>query len=199
MFLFFQKSSWACECYLLSEKEMKLKSYEREDLVFLGELISENKKTGEYYFRVLDSFKGELHYSQILKGRGRTTCSKESFSEGNLWLIYAHYGKDSTIDISICSASRSINNPFVNPPYPNDKEANIEDLNRELSILKQRYEALANWISDVEIYRYDSQENHTKNKEQTIFIYLSIANLILMLIIVLYLFRTREMAKKENK
>jgi len=177
------KQTFACDCI----KDKAEEGYQQSDIVFIGKIKNENSKDSKYEFQILELLKGDYKHSQI-KGATQSNCSLNNFDKG-LWLIYARFEKDSTIDVSICSASRSFYYPFFAPPmmWENNKTDSLE---REVSFLNQRHEAFVQLLSDIELYRYRKAEiikNAAKTPETDWTLWLSVLNLVGLIAVVMWL------------
>lgn len=147
------KESLACDCYEISPLDkLRQISFNKSDMVFLGELIETNNVSNIYTFSISEIFKGKPQYS-IIKGKYFSSCSSLLRDKGR-WIVYADY-KEPFIDISQCLASRSEINPWcVNcylppPPYRNEKER--IDSEKIAALLEKK--AQSDWYEEIEILR----------------------------------------------
>lgn len=155
-----------CDCPPTNSFQAREFSYRHADLVFLGEYVGEDKTQKSNLFTIMDLFKGQTKLDTItaVKERG---CSIDHFSKG-IWLIYGEYQTDSTITVSLCSATRSFGRLLMFPPLPfyDKKTMSIMDsLSIELSIVKHENYELANLIADIELYRSRKKQEPIKINE----------------------------------
>lgn len=156
----FNQNAFSCECKGYTLDSLQKVSYELSDIVFLGELITSDRESSNYFFKIYETFKGNDSLEVVI-GRGFTTCSTFPYEKG-LWLVYADFVGGDTIDISVCLASRSFKNPIIYPPEPpasysgkkETLEQEIEILKRDIEREKMNRMALVELIAEVEKLRF---------------------------------------------
>ena len=148
---------FACHCQGGTYDSIQKRSLKYADLVFYGELINFDTITYQYSFRIFEIFKGESKEDTI-HGKSTSSCSLYDFDKG-LWIVYATFNDDSTINISSCGASRSIANPVMMlypPPPPSEsrgKLSELEKLNIKIFLLERNQRATTDWFIELESLR----------------------------------------------
>jgi hypothetical protein len=148
---------YACHCLGGTYDSIQKRSLKYADLVFYGELINFDTITYHYSFRIFEIFKGESKVDTIY-GKSTSSCSLYNFDKG-LWIVYATYNDDSTINISSCGASRSITNPVMmlyTPPPPSrsrGKQTELEKLKFTIVLLEINQRATKDWFVELENLR----------------------------------------------
>jgi hypothetical protein len=148
---------YACNCLGGTYDSIQKRSLKNADLVFYGELINIDTITYKYSFRIYEIFKGEFKEDTIY-GKSTSSCSLYDFDKG-LWIVYATFNDDSTINISSCGASRSITNPvmMLYPPPPASRSrgnlTEIEKLKFKIVLLEINQRATTDWFIELENLR----------------------------------------------
>ncbi len=173
------------------------------DIVFLGELIYTDS-VKYYKFRIFEVFKGSYKLDTI-NGIKHDECSIVPDFKG-LWIIYAKFSKDSSIDIMpIGSRCMKYNSYVGGPPPPPPKMFYYKDSKSgkiiPSEIKEEPFEeyriGLMTWFNDLEKLRYyKSHSQNIKvvkvipkiNYELTLLILSTIINLSLF-IVLLYKFK----------
>ena len=89
----------ACDCKNFRPLEnMRQVSYERADVVFLGELVESNSDKNHFTFKIIEPYKGDVQ-STTINGRYFDSCSKFPTDLGQ-WIVYAHLRDDGMINLS---------------------------------------------------------------------------------------------------
>lgn len=150
--------SMACDCPPIESFEDREKSYYVSDVVFLAQYLESNDKLETQRVKVLEVFKGELRFD-TLEFKIKSNCSL-FLSEG-IWLLYGNYQKDSSIEVSVCGASRSLKTPMFPPfPHKSGKSFEIYNLQNEISYNNNRLIEFQELISDIELYRSRKVKNN---------------------------------------
>lgn len=155
---FLGQKIYSCDCKDYARDTLYEISYERADLIFLGELIDSGDETSSQFI-IYEVFKGKYTCDTITY-KPMTNCSLYPYPEG-LWLIYANFTQGDRIDIDGCLASTNLTNPLIFPPPPplDEKEEKtleqeIEHLKLEIKREKLQREAITLLYAEIEKLRY---------------------------------------------
>lgn len=153
----------ACDCKTSSLKKLQDLSYDESPLIFVGDVLTSNQKTGTYKIKVVEIFKGQTK-TTIIEGKSLTSCS--GFPDRGRWIIYTETYKDGVIDFNSCGLSRSFENPqFImvteyKVPPPPSKEYETEskysiqaNIDFERAMLKLKEKALTDLEIEIEDLR----------------------------------------------
>jgi hypothetical protein len=180
---------FACDCPPTDSFKRREESYNRVDLVFLGEYVGQNIKNNSQLFKVIEPFKGEI-YKDTIEVTGKSNCSMSNFSEG-IWLIYGDYNNDSTIAVSICNATRSfeeIKIPPLLPLFPDKKISYQDSLSFEVNKTQRNLKELSYLIADIELYRSRKKNKHpSENQNPSTYWFFSISIIFNLLLLILLL------------
>ncbi|WP_139262727.1 hypothetical protein [Flammeovirga pacifica] len=117
----------SCDCEPYNIQVQSISAIENTELIFIGEVISQNEEDGVYKLKVLTQYKGPtkeyfsgtdiISYEGDLKGK--SYCSWWPYKVGEKYLIYASFSNSQlgTIFIHQCSLTRSITNPHYHFSY----------------------------------------------------------------------------------
>lgn len=207
-FFFIYSNSFSCECKPIDRENM-VETGLKYEIVFYGEVIKVDSIKRTYTFRIIELFKGKYN-SPFITQKYSGNCSIIP-SAKQLWIIYATFNNDKTIDVS-CSPSTGFK-PYGSdstPPPPEIKiSQKIDDQIRTLSFyawdLKFENQNLQNWIYQLEKLRmYKSLENQksenqkTEQKIETYSQYIIISlivNIILFLVLIFVILKKKNLSK----
>ena len=185
IFFWFNRS-FSCDCPPHERETMVTKGLKNAEIVFYGELMKIDTVSKTYSFRIIELFKGNYN-SSIVNGKTLgNNCEIFPFKK-DLWIVYANFNKDNTINISYCLPSQTIEIPpgFL-PPIPlftssERRTTKIDSLSNEIDNLKIRNETMSNWFYQLEQLRaYKlSQNSIPKNKKNKIYNQFLIISLII--------------------
>ena len=170
-FLLVTNYSFSCDCKPI-DRENLVEIGLKYKIVFYGEVIKVDSIKRTNTFRIIELFKGKYN-SQFITQKYSGNCSIIP-SLKQLWIIYATFNEDKTIDVS-CSPSTGFKPYGSNsmPPPPEIKiSQKVVDQIRTLSFyawdLKSENRNLQDWIYQLEKLRmYKSLENQKFKKEKT--------------------------------
>ena len=159
MVILIVENAKSCDCPEVKRDSLAYSGLLNSKIVFLGELISSDEINGTFKYKILELFKGQSKKDTI-QGKISNNCSLFPITRG-LWIVYADYNQDSTIDLSICAESIPLNKaegqyaPSPLPPYDSngDYDKTIYSLKTDIYSLKQRTEGLSHWYNDLYILR----------------------------------------------
>ncbi|WP_031453202.1 hypothetical protein [Flavobacterium chungangense] len=180
------------------------------EIVFYGEVIKVDSIKRTYTFRIIELFKGKYN-SQFITQKYLGNCSCIP-SIKQLWIVYANFNDDKTIELSGCSPSTGFK-PYGSDSMPPPPEIKIsqktDDQIKSLSFyawdLKFENRNLQDWIYQLEKLRiYKSLENQKLEKEKTEskiepyskYIIISlIVNIVLFLVLIFVILKKKNFAK----
>ncbi len=180
------------------------------EIVFYGEVIKVDSKKRIYTFKIIELFKGKYN-SQFITQKYLGNCSVTP-SLKQLWIVYADFNDDKTIEISGCSPSTGFK-PYGDdsmPPPPEIKiSQKIDDQINTLSFyawdLKFENRNLQDWIYQIEklrIYKKSQKEISDKEKTETKLVTYSryiiislIVNIVLFLTLIFIIFKKKNFSK----
>ncbi|KAF2515739.1 hypothetical protein [Flavobacterium foetidum] len=208
-FLLIFNYSYSCECKPIERENMAEVGLKYE-IAFYGEVIKVDSIKRIYTFRIIELFKGNYN-SRFITQKYSGNCSVTP-SLKELWIVYAKFNDDKTIEVSGCSPSAGLKLYGSNsiPPPPEIKNSQkIEDQIRTLSFyawdLKLENRNLQDWIYQLEklrIYKKAQKENSDKEKTETKletysqYIIISlIVNIVLFLSLLLVLLKKKKFSK----
>jgi hypothetical protein len=177
------------------------------EIVFYGEVIKVDSIKRFYTFRIIELFKGKYN-SQFITQKYYGNCSYIP-SLKQLWIVYASFNDDKTIEVSSCSPSTGFK-PYgsysIPPPPEIEITQNTADQIKTLTFyawdLKFENRNLQNWIYQLEKLRiYKFLENQKSEKEKTaskVEIYSQYIIISLIVNIVLFLSLIFVILKKKN-
>jgi hypothetical protein len=166
---------------------------EHSDIVFLGELINYREDNLTYSFKILELYKGKYKADTIYGHADKQNSVLPTF--WGLWIVYAYFNKDSSIDINRCGSTMPMRyaHNFGPPPppkmYSKDFKSDIE-LDKRISSIEIYNANLRNWFYDLEKlrnYKNSIIQNGQKRiiDYKLIFLIVSFAFNILMFTIIL--------------
>ena len=205
LFLCFYNYSFSCDCKPIDRENM-VEIGLKYEIVFYGEVVKVDSIKRTYTFRIIELFKGK-HNSQFITQKYYGNCSVIP-SLKQLWIVYAYFNDDKTIEVSSCSPSTGFK-PYGNgsiPPPPINTSQKTEDQLKTLTFyawhLSFENRNLQDWIYQLEKLRiYKSLENKNSEKEKTeskIEIYSKYIIISLIVNIVLFLSLLFVILKKKN-
>lgn len=173
-FFFICKNSFSCECKPI-DRENSVEIGLKYEIVFYGEVIKADSIKRIYTFKIIELFKGK-HNSQFITQKYSGNCSITP-SLKQLWIVYANFNDDKTIELSSCSPSTGFK-PYGNNSIPSPPEIKIsqkiEDQIKTLYFyawdLKFENRNLQDWIYQIEklrIYKKSQKEISDKEKTET--------------------------------
>ena len=181
---------------IMTSKDAVSKGLKSSDIVFLGELVKTDTIMQTYAFRTIEIFKGTTK-SDTIYG---TATLRDSYlpTDFCLWIVYAKYNKDSTIDINFCGPTISINSPdYFNPPpasilYTTGMSI-LDKINVDIRKVEYKSKGINKWINDIEKLRYykgfaDKKEQKQQTDYKLIFLIISfLINVFMFSVIMMYL------------
>lgn len=176
-------------------------------IVFYGEVIKVDSIKRIYTFRIIELFKGKYN-SLFITQKYSGNCSIIP-SIKQLWIVYANFNDDKTIEISGCSPSTGFKPYGIDsmPPPPEIKiSQKTDDKIKSLSFyvwdLKFENRNLQDWIYQIEKLRiYKKSQEEISDKEKTEakletysrYIIISlIVNIVLFLILIFVLLKKKD-------
>jgi hypothetical protein len=121
--------SFACECLQNGWSVERVKAnIKHSDLIFIGNRISYSQEyptIGEYSFKVIEVFKGNINEGDIVSGK-TFGCSTSPYVKG-LWIVYATQKKGGLIDMDGCGLSKSLSEPEVPLPPPDSFDKELQE------------------------------------------------------------------------
>lgn len=143
----------------------------KHQIVFYGEVIKVDSMKIIYTFKIVELFKGKYN-SQFITQKYAGNCSV-SPSLKQLWIVYADFNNDKTIEISGCSPSTGFETygsesmpspPDIKISQKTDKK--IEVLSFYVWDLKFENRNLQDWIYQIEKLRmYKKSQKEISDKE----------------------------------
>jgi hypothetical protein len=170
LILSFPNYSFSCDCKTI-DRENLVKTGLKHEIVFYGEVIEVDSIKKKYTFRIIELFKGKYN-SQFITQKYSGNCSKIP-SLKQLWIVYADFNEDKTIEVSGCSPSTGFK-PYGSdsiPPPPKIKTAQktddqIKSLFFYVWDLKFENRNLQDWIYQLEKLRaYKKSQKEISDKE----------------------------------
>lgn len=202
-FFFICNNSFSCDCKPIDRENM-VEIGLKYEIVFYGEVIKVDSINRIYTFRIIELFKGKYN-SLFITQKYSGNCSIIP-SVKQLWIVYANFNEDKTIEVSGCSPSTGFK-PYGSDSMPSPPEIKIsqktDDQIKSLSFyvwdLKFENRNLQDWIYQIEklrIYKKSQKEFSDKEKtdlkietySQYIIISL-IVNIVLFLILIFVIFK----------
>ncbi|MBC7844864.1 MAG: hypothetical protein H7Y10_00035 [Flavobacterium sp.] len=205
---FWLNQSFSCDCPPHEKETMVTKGLENAEIIFYGELIKIDTILETYSFRIIEMFKGNYN-SSIINGKTlNNNCEIFPFKK-DLWIVYAGFNKDNTIQMNYCLPSQTIEIlPGFLPPIPlftsSERRARkIDSLSNEIDNLKIRNETMSNWFYQLEQLRaYKlSQNKISKNHKNTIYDKITIISLIINMLlfsILIFLFLRKRFSSNKQ-
>ncbi|WP_289661411.1 hypothetical protein [Flavobacterium panacagri] len=208
-FIFICNNCFSCDCKPIDRKNM-VEIGLKYEIVFYGEVIKVDSKKRIYTFKIIELFKGKYN-SQFITQKYLGNCSVTP-SLKQLWIVYADFNDDKTIEISGCSPSTGFK-PYGDdsmPPPPEIKiSQKIDDQINTLSFyawdLKFENRNLQDWIYQIEklrIYKKSQKEISDKEKTETKLVTYSryiiislIVNIVLFLTLIFIIFKKKNFSK----
>lgn len=203
-FFFIYSNSFSCDCKPIDRENM-VETGLKYEIVFYGEVLKVDSIKRTYTFRIIELFKGKYN-SQFITQKYSGNCSVIP-SVKQLWIVYAYFNNDKTIEVSSCSPSTGLK-PYGSdsmPPPPEIKiSQKIDDQIRTLSFyawdLKFENRNLQDWIYQLEKLRiYKSLEKQkTEQKIETYSQYIIISlivNIILFLVLIFVILKKKNLSK----
>ncbi|MFD1602248.1 hypothetical protein ACFSJW_18415 [Flavobacterium artemisiae] len=198
--------SFSCECKPIDRENM-VEIGLKYEIVFYGETIKVDSIKRIYTFRIIELFKGKYN-SQFITQKYYGNCSIVP-SVKQLWIVYANFNDDKTIEISGCSPSTGFKpyglDSMPSPPkikISQKADEKIEILSFYAWDLKFENRNLQDWIYQIEklrIYKKSQKEISDKEKtESKIEIYSKYIIISLIVNIVLFLSLLFVILKKKN-
>ncbi|MCP2029789.1 hypothetical protein L1276_004983 [Flavobacterium sp. HSC-32F16] len=206
---FIYNYSFSCDCKPIDRKNM-VETGLKYEIVFYGEVIKADSINRIYTFRIIELFKGKYN-SQFISQKYSGNCSDVP-SVKQLWIVYANFNDDKTIEVSGCSPSTGFQ-PYGSDSMPSPPEIKIsqktDDQIKTLSFyvwdLKFENRNLQDWIYQIEKLRaYKKSQNEISEKEKTEakletysrYIIISlIVNIVLFLSLIFLIFKKKNFAK----
>ncbi|WP_427874552.1 hypothetical protein [Flavobacterium sp. MMS24-S5] len=164
--------AFSCDCKPI-DRESMVEIGLKYEIVFYGEVIKVDSIKEIYTFRIIELFKGKYN-SQFITQKYSGNCSNIP-SVKQLWIVYAYFNDDNTIEVSGCSPSTGFRPYGSNsmPPPPEIKiSQKIDDQIKSLSFyvwdLKFENRNLQDWIYQLEKLRaYKNSQKEISDKEKT--------------------------------
>lgn len=173
-FLLVTNYSFSCDCKPIDRENM-VEIGLKHEIVFYGEVIKVDSVKRSYTFRIIELFKGKYN-SQFITQKYSGNCSVIP-SVKQLWIVYANFNNDKTIEVSGCSPSTGFNpsqNAFPPPPPPlisdpyKRKEKHLELLSESVWKLQLENQNLMDCIYQLERLRaYKKSQEKISDKEKT--------------------------------
>ncbi|MEN2490257.1 hypothetical protein AAYQ05_20810 [Flavobacterium sp. B11] len=201
--------SFSCECKTIDREKM-IEIGLKYEIVFYGEVIKVDSIKKIYTFRIIELFKGKYN-SQFITQKYSGNCSIIP-SIKQLWIVYAYFNNDKTIEVSACSPSTGFK-PYGSDSIPSPPEIKIsqkiDDQIKSLSFyvwdLKFENRNLQDWIYQLEKLRiYKNSQKEISDKEKTAtklesygrYIIISlIVNIVLFLTLLFVILKKKNFAK----
>ncbi|MGK4567889.1 hypothetical protein [Flavobacterium sp. 3HN19-14] len=173
---------------------MVAKGLRSSDVVFYGKVIQSDASRQTYTFQVFEFFKGK-YSSKTLKGKVVCDCSAFPDKIGSLWLVYANFNNDKTINFSVCNPSIEMDlDLHIATPHSEKNELSL--VRDSLFIADSKNENLKNWIYQFEKLRKfkaatDAKAAKSKEKFFEGFITISLIINVILFLLVIYLSRRK--------
>ncbi|MCV9928928.1 hypothetical protein OIU83_14750 [Flavobacterium sp. LS1R49] len=172
-FFCFYNYSYSCKCEPHNREIMVAEGLKNYDIVFYGELVKSDTISGNFTFKILELFKGEINSAFISGSATASNCSVLPIKK-ELWIVYANYTNNTNITISMCSPSmglESLLGAYPTPPpsrYYEIKDIDLRDLYQKVYLLEDKNQNIVDWIQQLERLRtYKSSQNIISEKEKT--------------------------------
>lgn len=171
-FFFICNNSFSCDCKTIDRENM-VEIGLKYEIVFYGEVIKVDSINRIYTFRIIELFKGKYN-SLFITQKYYGNCSIIP-SVKQLWIVYANFNDDKTIEVSGCSPSTGFK-PYGSDSIPPPPEIKIsqktDDQIKSLSFyvwdLKFENRNLQDWIYQIEKLRiYKKSQKEISDKEKT--------------------------------
>ncbi|WP_343584519.1 hypothetical protein [Flavobacterium sp.] len=180
------------------------------EIAFYGEVIKVDSIKGLYTFRIIELYKGKYN-SQFITQKYTGTCSNIP-SLKQLWIVYANFNDDKTIEVSGCSPSTGFR-PYGSDSMPSPPDIKIsqkiDDQIKSLSFyiwdLKFENRNLQDWIYQLEKLRTykktqkeisDKEKTATKLESYSVYIIISlIVNIVLLASLIFVILKKKNFAK----
>ncbi|KAF2511551.1 hypothetical protein EYY60_08970 [Flavobacterium zhairuonense] len=172
VFFFIYYKSFSCDCKTIDRKNI-IEIGLKHEIVFYGEVIKVDSIKRMYTFKIIELFKGKYN-SQFITQKYSGNCSVIP-SLKQLWIVYANFNDDKTIEVSGCSLSTGFQ-PYGSDSMPSPPEIKMsqktDDQIKSLSFyvweLKFENRNLQDWIYQLEKLRaYKKSQNVFLEKEKT--------------------------------
>ncbi len=201
--------SFSCDCKTIGRKNMVEVGLKYE-IAFYGEVIKVDSIKGLYTFRIIELYKGKYN-SQFITQKYTGTCSNIP-SLKQLWIVYANFNDDKTIEVSGCSPSTGFR-PYGSDSMPSPPDIKIsqkiDDQIKSLSFyiwdLKFENRNLQDWIYQLEKLRTykktqkeisDKEKTATKLESYSVYIIISlIVNIVLLASLIFVILKKKNFAK----
>jgi hypothetical protein len=121
----------ACDCKKKALKQNQIESYERAQLIIIGDVIEFDSASRSYKIRIAEILKGSSK-DNIISGITPTSCS--GYPNSGRWIIYADSFSGGVIEFSSCGMSRS----FSDPHSVNVKEYSLPTQKKHSEEMKSR-------------------------------------------------------------
>lgn len=206
---FWFNTVYCCKCQPHLRETMVTKGLKNSKIVFYGELIKLDTTKGTYSFRIIELYKGNYKSSTINGKVLNNNCSFFPFKK-DLWIVYANFNEDNTINLDLCLPSQTIEiPPGLSPPIPlfitSEKPATkLDSLSNEIDNLKIRNETMSNWFYQLEQLRaYKLSKNKISETKKGIdnnlvLIISLIINIVLFLFLIYVLTKKSFSSNKQN-
>lgn len=178
-FFSYHSYTYSCKCEPHNKETMVTEGLKNYDIVFYGELVESDTISGNFTFKILELFKGEINSSFISGSSTASNCSVFPIKK-ELWIVYANYTNNTNytnnknITISMCSPSmglESLLGAYPTPPPPRYyeiKDVDLRDLYQKVYLLENKNQNIVDWIQQLERLRaYKSSLNIISEKEKT--------------------------------
>ncbi|MBB4802417.1 hypothetical protein HNP37_002490 [Flavobacterium nitrogenifigens] len=171
-FFFIYNNSFSCECKPIDRENM-VEIGLKYEIAFYGEVIKVDSIKRIYTFKIIELFKGKYN-SRFITQKYLGNCSVTP-SIKQLWIVYANFNEDKTIEVSSCSPSTGFkpygSNSIPSPPETKISQKTDEQI-RTLSFyawdLKFENRNLQDWIYQLEKLRlYKKAQKDISDKEKT--------------------------------
>ncbi len=207
--IFFPNYSFSCDCMPINREKM-VEIGLKYEIVFYGEVLKVDSVKRVYTFRIIELFKGKYN-SQFITQKYSGNCSHIP-SLKQLWIVYAYFNNDKTIEVSSCSPSTGFK-PYgsnsIPPPPDITVSQKIDDQIKTLTFyawdLKSENRNLQDWIYQLEklrIYKKsqkeisDQEKTETKLETYSRYIIISlIVNIVLLLSLIFIFLKKKNFAK----
>lgn len=171
-FFFICNNSFSCDCKPIDRENM-VEIGLKYEIVFYGEVIKVDSINRTYTFRIIELFKGKYN-SLFITQKYSGNCSIIP-SVKQLWIVYANFNDDKTIEVSGCSPSTGFkpygSNSMAPPPeikISQKTDDQIKSLSFYIWDLKFENQNLQDWIYQIEKLRmYKKSQNIISEKEKS--------------------------------
>ena len=208
-FFFICTNSFSCDCNPIDRENM-VEIGLKYEIVFYGEVTKVDSINRIYTFRIVELFKGKYN-SLFITQKYSGNCSIIP-SLKQLWIVYANFNNDKTIEVSSCSPSTGFK-PYGSDSMPSPPEIEmsqktdnqIKSLSFYVWDLKFENRNLQDWIYQIEKLRVykksqkeisDKEKNETKLETYNRYIIISlIVNIILFLSLIFVILKKKNFVK----